>query len=871
MAGWLKDGDGEWSDQTALSPQLWRNTLLPISTKRRSKVHENEDVLTSLCNRLYRDFPGKVRELLIENPRAFSGVILLGLGWTLDGVTRIVEQSANNADQLQEINAEVSHIGSRVHELAGDVLSKLDSAVERWMRNQVLLWHQQSARFRELTVALSALKAGQRLIFSQLKLQHEESTAIQRETQQMIESKAKSGPTKWRFTLETDVTDTALPPHVFTASAPSEEQRFSESLAVSVDSDSDRLPASSFADDNNWEPLDSRNLIGRKKEQRKLKSKLIGTAKSPAAPCVVALTGMPGVGKTWLAESFVSVWKEHHEHNAEFICLEPRGDENDAEALFRLFRDELCDRFKIRRDTPNRQAALAHRLAQPGCLLLIENVDGEPIAAAAARLLAFVCNRAYQPRALITSRMSEVGFTRNWIEIEILPFKLNEARKQIQNELGTKHWRRLNGTELDDLVVNKLGGLPLAISLASGHLRRWTCSQFWEQLQATGLNLKPADPTDQREAARTILAASFRLTWNALRQSLSAWSEISDELMNGLASLGYAVPSGFGPKLGAAIAGLEFAPYDALCAAACRFNLLQVVNELPQFASRDGHRYRVHPLVGTYLRIESDELATNNRETQWFLEILNEPVQGDWNPRWKELIDESDALKYWLEKVISDEQLVLDVSLAGARFAQINGPFGLWKEVCERALAVSTCDHESSDLLLTVGRCALNLGDIPLATRCAEEKKLLDEARQDFISASLATDLTIDVLRVDGKTGDAIELIRECQIPFFKNYHRAWFEELSAEQLADILESTGHFDLAQRLRVTDSPLEVEWLGLIRPYAATMGKLGELLIAQGEIDEAFRIFSEEELPIYESNGDQRLQAITKGNLARIYEF
>lgn len=473
-----------------------------------------------------------------------------------------------------------------------------------------------------------------------------------------------------------------------------------------------------------WEPPRSRNLIGRRKEHGTLKSKLIGTAKNPAAPCVVVLTGMPGVGKTWLAEKFLGTWQEHHTQNSEFICLVPRGDEEVAEDLFQSLRDELCNRFKISPDLSTLKTTLAERLSQPGTLLQVENVDGEPVAAAVARLLAFVSSREYQPAALITSRMSEVGYSQQWIEVEVSPFELQEARKQIQSEVGNVHWERLDAPDLDDLLVNKLGGLPLAISLASGHLRRgWTCSQFWEQLQTAGLDLKPADPTDQREAARTILAASFRLTWKTLRQSLGDRGMASTELMEGLAALGYAVPSGFGAKLGSAIAGLEPLKFDAMCSSARQFNLLQNADDEDlQLARTDGQRYRVHPLVGAYLRSESSESAAIDRATAWFLERLPKPLAEDERQPWHDINAEYAALIHWLEHVPGEAQM--SVIRAGENYGFSNGPHAGWIRVCQKHEKSDAARDRSFAMRMLCSSYHL-AGDNDSALHIAEQKKRL--------------------------------------------------------------------------------------------------------------------------------------------------
>ena len=51
---------------------------------------------------------------------------------------------------------------------------------------------------------------------------------------------------------------------------------------------------------------------------------------------------------------------------------------------------------------------------------------------------------------------------------------------------------------------------------------------------------------------------------------------------------------------------------------------------------------------------------------------------------------------------------------------------------------------------------------------------------------------------------------------------------------------------------------------------TQGKIADIFEARGEFEEAFRIRTEEELPIYERLGDVRSGAITHGQIAGILE-
>ncbi|MEW6218888.1 MAG: tetratricopeptide repeat protein [Thermodesulfobacteriota bacterium] len=60
------------------------------------------------------------------------------------------------------------------------------------------------------------------------------------------------------------------------------------------------------------------------------------------------------------------------------------------------------------------------------------------------------------------------------------------------------------------------------------------------------------------------------------------------------------------------------------------------------------------------------------------------------------------------------------------------------------------------------------------------------------------------------------------------------------------------------------------LGDVRGRAFTQGQLADILEVRGQLDEALRIRTEEELPVYERLGDVRSMAITQGKIADILQ-
>ena len=89
-------------------------------------------------------------------------------------------------------------------------------------------------------------------------------------------------------------------------------------------------------------------------------------------------------------------------------------------------------------------------------------------------------------------------------------------------------------------------------------------------------------------------------------------------------------------------------------------------------------------------------------------------------------------------------------------------------------------------------------------------------------------------------------------------------------RIADFLEARGELGEALRIRTEEELPVYERLGDVRSRAITQGKIADILQARGELDEALRIRTEEELPVYERLGDVRSRAITEGRIAGILE-
>ena len=89
-------------------------------------------------------------------------------------------------------------------------------------------------------------------------------------------------------------------------------------------------------------------------------------------------------------------------------------------------------------------------------------------------------------------------------------------------------------------------------------------------------------------------------------------------------------------------------------------------------------------------------------------------------------------------------------------------------------------------------------------------------------------------------------------------------------RIADVLLERGQLDEALRV-LTEEQLPVfEKLGDARQQAITQARIGDILQTRGQLDEALQIRTEKQLPVFERLGDARSRAITQSRIADILQ-
>jgi hypothetical protein len=86
------------------------------------------------------------------------------------------------------------------------------------------------------------------------------------------------------------------------------------------------------------------------------------------------------------------------------------------------------------------------------------------------------------------------------------------------------------------------------------------------------------------------------------------------------------------------------------------------------------------------------------------------------------------------------------------------------------------------------------------------------------------------------------------------------------DELADLMRTRGEVDEALRIRTEEELPVYQRLGDVRDMAVTQGKIADILMARGQLDEALRIRTEEQLPVFQRLGAVRDLLVCRANIA-----
>jgi tetratricopeptide (TPR) repeat protein/calcineurin-like phosphoesterase family protein len=613
-------------------------------------------------------------------------------------------------------------------------------------------------------------------------------------------------------------------------------------------------------------------FIGRDDERNTLCAALLPAARGEdTRPTVIccAIAGMPGVGKTRLAEEFIAKeWREAlglslGTPQAELcarLALAP-DDSRSAQDLAAAVLSAYG-----RNATPDRVFDELRMLLQsgPGCrrLLLIENVDSSQHASMVAALVAQLPGCA----VLATARYRDLGD--HWRQVPVQPLPRDQAIALLRNRMALGRKPHPLSDDEAVVLVERLGRLPLALHIAGSHLGRGVSPQSFEKaLEEKQLALGPAgavgDATSDSDAARSVIASAFSI-------SLEQWCRSVDPAWQAaLVALAHGPTEGVGDALGTAMTELVPSDYEACTLDADGLSLLEV-----EFIDHEGasqRRVRMHPLIAEFLRLQpgSDEATVMARIGAWCDPLLRERDAEVMPAAWATLRAETPALLHWLARAPKPPS-VAAVGIGTALYALSNGPYADWLRACVRW--ADGCEESvlSGTLRLAESRFSYRAGDPLRSEHSARLALAAFQQAGDERSRAITQGQIADILQARGELEQALHIRREEVLPAFKRLGDPSLCAVEMGRIADILQARGELDEALRIRCEEELPVYDRLGDVRERAITQGKIANILEARGELDEALRIRREEQMPVYERLGDVHSLAITQGQIADILQ-
>ena len=595
-------------------------------------------------------------------------------------------------------------------------------------------------------------------------------------------------------------------------------------------------------------PSRKERFVAREGELAALEAALVGGG--GAAVCKV--NGMAGIGKTWLVEEFYARHSDLFPGGYIHEALE-RGRTVTTDGILSRLADAATKRLGtvVPANNPGPFLALAK------VLVFVDNIDNEDSARAVA-----ACRTALTGVPLVVcGRYTGFGGHDGWQVVQVPPFNATEALQQLDGELGDQAGQVPAGGK--ETIVRALGGHPLAISLAGGYLRAgYTAGGFLDSLRAAGLNLQPIDVDQADYVERTTQApgAAFDLAMSALERKLK---ERSAELIPALAWLAEAPRGGFGPSLGAAIAGTDEGSLRYLLAQA---TLLSLASRVPA-PQREDVAWRIHPLVGEYLRAklgEEELQAARERMHLWFLPRVADGEHEDRAARWDQAERERAGLLMWLAG-LAPIPAVLALN-EGFEFACARGPYRAWVAAAQRALRGRLPYQVRSRMLWVLGNLQFLAGEHEAALRTIDCDRELARRAGDDRSRAMAGGLRATVLQTCGQLRQALQVLGREVLPLLRGLNDEREQAVELAQMADILVGLGRagpgLELLQR-RVL--PVLCR-LGERDACARALGVAARALAQKGMAEQAACVLRNDVLPVLREARDANGCAVLLGEVA-----
>ena len=348
----------------------------------------------------------------------------------------------------------------------------------------------------------------------------------------------------------------------------------------------------------------SRTLIGREELLAETRE-LIGGQQGPTR---VALTGLPGVGKTTLAVALANdpALREHFRDGILWLGLGPHPNVTTLLSRWgRLLGISQEEAARLR----NQQDWLEWLQQTIGTRQMLLVIDDVWTIEEALTCLVGGPNCSY----VLTTRLLDVALQFAGLYVMRVPELDQEASRQLLVQLAPVVAQA--SKEIVQALVQAIGGLPLALTLLGQHILVHTGKQPLQRLQRTLTLLLSLEERMQVRQPQAGLQRDFRLpTGSAL--SLQAIIELSEAGLPAGARRMLSALAVFPPKPG------SFAEEAALAVTRGSVqDLDQLVNEsLIELVGQE--RYTLHPAIADYIRTSSPHPAAQQQMARYYHTVL---------------------------------------------------------------------------------------------------------------------------------------------------------------------------------------------------------------------------------------------------------
>ncbi len=589
-------------------------------------------------------------------------------------------------------------------------------------------------------------------------------------------------------------------------------------------------------------------FVGRTEELNSIHSILLGPS-SKTGKRVCFLYGMPGVGKSYLAQHFIETNIQSFSGGYLKVTFAFDEQRNSAD----LFA-EYVNALHLDPEQVTQWIHLKEKLQTAQLLLYFENVDNDKNAS----ILGEIVRNLDGCPILVSGRLVGVGRTAGWTSILIPPFDETLSMQQLEREFRppTDVEERIQMVRL----VNSLGFLPLAIHLAAGHLHLGrTCDGFLRALSEKGLDVGPADPADPlalEDRARSIIRSTFELSIDHLKQLLT-----NDQIFNGLSGLGLAPLSGFGVSIGMAFSGLSESNFDELVFAAGRLSIIEINKNFGK-----ERRWHIHPLLAELLRQHADKNLVFRRIATWFLSRFPERTSpAEQNTAWDEIDSERRTLELWLLQSTEMPECLFIHGVCQT-YCRHRGPWLVWARFYEKCLSSCSDKKLRSTLLETLGELYLFAGRAEDALRVSQEKQRLDteDGNQAGIAASLRVQAAVQDHR--GNTPAALQILQQQVAPLYQTLGALQPLTVTYIQIVDYLLHLGQKTPAKAILtdILQSNIDSEM------RLSAMTRMASIMMTEGDFLPARRLLEEELVPLALSTGNRAAAASALGQLAQVLQ-